>query len=425
MAIEAKNLILGAGIAGLGASYALRRRGEISVIVEKDDTYGGLCSCFEIDGFRFDRFVHLSFSKIGVVNEIFNKSCSDIYRHIPNPYNLYKGIWIKHPAQNNLYPLSEEEKKLIVDDFIKRPPVEGTVVKNYEDWLRLQFGNYFAEHFPMVYTRKYWRKEAKELRTEWAGSRVYQPSVDEVIAGCNTQETPITYYAKEMRYPQKGGYKSYLKELVKDADVRYHFEVKRIDTLNKKVYFTNDETAKYERLISSLPLPFVAQICNAPSDILEAAQKLECTSGYHVSVGLKTKNIPPYLWWYIYDEDILASRVYSPSLKSPDNAPEGCSSLQFEVSCKEGDYSERELLNGTVGKMVSLGVINEEDVLFVHIGFEKYANITFTEPIYEARKMVREYLLSKGIHTIGRFGEWDYLWSDQSLMSGVNIIHNI
>ena len=78
MAIEAKNLILGAGIAGLGASYALRKKGESSVIVEKDETYGGLCSCFEIDGFRFDRFVHLSFSKIDVVNEIFNKSCSAI-----------------------------------------------------------------------------------------------------------------------------------------------------------------------------------------------------------------------------------------------------------------------------------------------------------------------------------------------------------
>lgn len=219
MAIEAKNLILGAGIAGLGASYALRKKGESSVIVEKDETYGGLCSCFEIDGFRFDRFVHLSFSKIDVVNEIFNKSCSDVYRHIPNPHNLYKGIWIKHPAQNNLYPLSEEEKRLIVDDFIKRPPVEGAVVRNYEDWLRLQFGNYFAEHFPMVYTRKYWRKQAKELRTEWVGSRVYQPSVDEVIDGCKTQDTPITYYAKEMRYPKLGGYQSYLKELANDADI--------------------------------------------------------------------------------------------------------------------------------------------------------------------------------------------------------------
>ena len=60
--IQVKNLILGAGIAGLGASYALRSRGESSLILEKDATYGGLCGNFEIDGFRFDRFVHFSFT---------------------------------------------------------------------------------------------------------------------------------------------------------------------------------------------------------------------------------------------------------------------------------------------------------------------------------------------------------------------------
>ena len=68
------NVILGAGIAGLGASYALRQRGEKSVIFEKDNTYGGLCGNFTIDGFRFDRFVHFTFSKNEQVNVIFNAS---------------------------------------------------------------------------------------------------------------------------------------------------------------------------------------------------------------------------------------------------------------------------------------------------------------------------------------------------------------
>lgn len=159
-----------------------------------------------------------------------------------------------------------------------------------------------------------------------------------------------------------------------------------------------------------------------PEDVKEAVSKLEATCGYHVSIALKTKNIPPYLWWYIYDEDNLASRVYSPSMKSPDNAPEGCSSLQMEVYCKEGEYTETELLDKTVGKLVEQGIIDKSDILFTHIGFEKYANIIFTKPIYEARRIVRAYLFSIGIETIGRFGEWDYLWSDQSLLSGMKIL---
>ena len=166
------NVILGAGIAGLGASYSLHQRGEKSVIFERDNTYGGLCGNFTIDGFRFDRFVHFTFSKNEQVNAIFNASSPEIYRHLPEAYNIYKGIWIKHPAQNNLYPLSEEEKQIIIKDFMNRKSPDEVSVNNYEDWLRLQFGNYFAEHFPMVYTRKYWMREAKDLRTEWVGQRV-------------------------------------------------------------------------------------------------------------------------------------------------------------------------------------------------------------------------------------------------------------
>lgn len=416
------NVILGAGIAGLGAGYTLHKNGVKSVIFEKDDTYGGLCGNFTINGFRFDRFVHFTFSKNEQVNEIFNASSPEIYRHLPEAYNVYKGIWIKHPAQNNLFPLTEEEKELIIKDFLARKSADDTPVINYEDWLRLQFGDYFAEHFPMVYTRKYWMKEARELRTEWVGQRVYQPSVDEVIAGSKTAETPNTYYAKEMRYPKYGGYKQFMKVMADVADIRYNKKVSSVDATNKTVSFEDGSFVEYSRLISSLPLPeLVRMVKNVPEDVVDACAKLECTCGYHVSIALKTKNIPPYLWWYIYDEDNLSARVHSPSMKSPDNAPEGCSSLQMEVYCKEGEYTEEEIKERTVGKLISLEFIKEEDILFVHLGYEKYANVIFTGPIYDARKIVRDYMSSVGIETIGRFGEWDYLWSDQSLLSGLNI----
>lgn len=419
---QVDNLILGAGISGLGASYALKGRGEKSVILEKDNTYGGLCSCIEINGFRFDRFVHLSFSTIKEVNDIFSQVEGGIYRHLPNPSNIYKGKWIKHPAQNNLYVLDEDEKNAIIEDFKRRPDASTAKVNNYEDWLRLQFGNYFAEHFPMVYTRKYWMKEASELRTGWAGKRIYQPSLDEVIAGSKAEDERITYYAKEMRYPKTGGYKHFLSTMADNADIRYQAEVKHINTRELLVETADGKVYSYERLISSIPLPeLIPMLDYVPNEVKVALSKLEATCGYHVSIALKTKDIPPYLWWYIYDEDNLASRVYSPSMKSPDNAPEGCSSLQMEVYCKEDEYTEQEILDRTVGKLVGSGIIKQEDILFTHLGFEKYANIIFTEPIYYARKVVRDYFSSIGIETVGRFGEWDYLWSDQSLMSGLKI----
>lgn len=418
-------LILGAGISGLGAAYSLKQKGYNPILLEKDATYGGLCGNFEINGFRFDRFVHFSFSKNETVNKIFSLSSPDIYRHIPNPYNLYKGKWIKHPAQNNLFPLTNEEKEKIIKDFRNRPTdINISVLGNYEQWLRLQYGDYFAEHFPMVYTRKYWMREAKDLETKWIGNRLYQPSVEEVVQGAYTEETPITYYAKEMRYPKQGGYKQFLSALAKDQDIRYNQEVISIDPSQKIITTHTKEQYHYERVISSLPLPVVVKmIKNVPEAILNAADKLHCTCGYLISIGLRNKNIPPYLWWYIYDEDILPARVYSPSLKSPDNVPEGCSSLQLEIYCEKDQYSKEELYNHSVKRFIELGIIKEEDILFTDVRFEPYANVIFDHNIYEDRKIVRDYLHGVGIETIGRFGEWDYLWSDQSLLSGMNILN--
>jgi protoporphyrinogen oxidase len=415
--------ILGAGISGLGASYSLHNQGIPSIILEKDSTYGGLCGNFEINSFRFDRFVHFSFSNDEEVNRLFSLSSPDIIRHIPNPYNIYKGHWIKHPAQNNLYTLSEEEKHLIIEDFKKRPKdVDINQIHSYEEWLRVQYGNYFAEHFPMVYTTKYWMCEAKDLETGWVGNRLYQPSLEEVIQGSLTEETPVTYYAKEMRYPAEGGFKAFLNVLAGEANIKFNSEVVEIYPEKKMLRTVSGDSYQYDRLISSLPLPEVLNMLQElPEEVESAGSQLKCTCGYQISVGLQTKNIPPYLWWYVYDEDILPARVYSPSLKSPDNAPEGCSSLQLEIYCEKDKYTKEELVSGSVGKLVNLGAMKDEDILFVDVRFEKYANVLFDSNIYSARKVVRDYLSSLGIETIGRFGEWNYLWSDQSLASGLNV----
>jgi protoporphyrinogen oxidase len=417
-----KNLIIGAGIAGLGASYSLKKRGESSLVLEQNNTYGGLSGSFEINGFCFDRFIHMSFAKDEEVRKIFMESTNgDIYEHESAAFNLYKGIWVKHPAQNNLFPLEQWEKDKIVDDFRQRPTTVGEI-HNYEEWLRHQFGNYFAENFPMRYTRKYWLHEAKDLRTEWIGVRIYQPNIEEVIKGCNTNVTPHVLYTQELRYPKKGGFVHFLKSLADKSDIRTNSKVVKVDVDQKVVTLGDGTQLNYERLISSMPLPeLINAIPHAPENVKKAASTLEATSGYHISVGFKGNRIPPLLYWYIYDEDILSARVFSPSRQSPNNAPEGCSSLQIEVYCREGQYTEKELIDGTIGKLDKLGVIHKEDILFTHIEFEKYANVTFTQPVYESRKVVRNYLTSVGIETIGRFGEWDYLWTDQSLLSGLHI----
>lgn len=414
-------VILGAGISGISASYHLKEKKIKSIIFEKNSSWGGLLDNFEIDGFRFDRFVHLSFAVDEHVKDIFAKS-TDFYTHIPDPFNYYKGYWIKHPAQNNLYPLSNEEKNKILKDFKKRKKKDISEIKNYDEWLRIQFGDYFAENFPVKYTKKYWTVPAKDLETKWVGKRLYTPSIEEVEKGCKTKDTPVTYYAKEMRYPKKGGYKSFLKSMVRDLDIRLNKEVVKIDLNNRQIYFSDGTHCEYSKLISSLPLPEICKLIEgAPEKIVSASEKLLCTSGYLVSLGFNKPDIPKYLWFYIYDKDILSARVYSPSLKSPENAPDGCSSLQAEIyfsRYKKIDLSEEEILQHTIDKLIKMNIFQKKDLIIKNIRKEKYANVVFKHDIYENRKIVLDFLKQAGIESIGRFGEWKYLWSDQCLISG-------
>ena len=416
-----KIVVLGAGISGISAAYHLKSGGVDSVVYEKNSSWGGLLDNFEIDGFRFDRFVHLSFAVDEHVKEIFSKS-TEFYRHIPDPFNYYEGHWLKHPAQNNLYPLSVEEKEKIVSDFENRKDKDANEIEDYEEWLRIQYGDYFAENFPMRYTRKYWTVEARELETKWVGKRMYRPTIEEIKKGCETAETPITYYAKEMRYPKKGGYKSFLNSMIEGLDIRLNKKVVEIDVQNKRVMFEDGGVEEYDKLISSLPLPEMCKLIkNTPAEVLDACDKLLWTGGYLVSLGFNKPDIHRNLWFYIYDEDIIPARVYSPSRKSPDNVPEGCSSIQAEVyfsKDKELDMSGEEILEDTIKKFIKMQLFKEDDILVKDIRKEEYANIVFKPSIYSSRKAVLSFLENLGIVTVGRFGEWKYLWSDQSLISG-------
>lgn len=418
-----ETIILGSGIAGISAGYHLEKKSEKVVIYEKDNDWGGLCGNFTIDGFRFDKFVHFTFTDDEYIKGIFEKS-SPLYDHPSVSSNYYKGYWLKHPAQNNLAPLPTDEKVKIIDDFVNRPQKEISEIKDYSEWLRVQYGNYFAENFPFRYTRKYWGMNPEDLETKWVGSRMHSPSLAQMLKGAFEQQEEIFYYTKFMRYPKKGGFRSILDDCRKGLDIKFNKEAVKINPKTKTVTFKDGTEENYKRLISSVPLPeIVDMIDGCPEDVRKAGHSLHNTCGYMVSLGFKRPDVAKHLWFYIYDEDILSARVYSPSLKSPDNVPEGCSSLQAEIffDCKAEIPSKEVVLKNTIEKLVKMGLFTEDEIIVKDIRFEKYANVTFDKEIYKNREVVLDYLKEVGIESIGRFGKWDYLWTFQTFETGMEI----
>lgn len=417
--MQNKIVILGAGVAGIGAGY---KHGDSAVLYEARSRYGGLCDNFMVEEFRFDHAVHFSFAKEELVRSVFDQC--PYYAHHPLAMNNCDGYWAKHPMQNNTFNLPVDERVRIIKSFIDRK--QDTPITNYAQWLTYQYGDYFADKYPKRYTRKYWCCEAEDLSVEWVKVRMYQPSIDEVLYGALSGDTPNTYFAEEMRYPKKGGFRAFFEHIADKMDIRLNHRVVSVNPETKTIGFENGTTTTYEHLISTLPLPTLIEcLPNVPTHVQEAAQHLLPTRVTLVSIGYNKELTFPSLWFYIYDESVLFARGYSPSMKSPTNAPAGKSSLQFEIyqsRNKEIPLTDEQIKESVVQSLKDLGISEAEDIEVIDIRHLPYANVVFYNGMEEDREIVSNYAKEKGIITAGRWGKWEYLWSNQSFISGYNAL---
>jgi protoporphyrinogen oxidase len=411
--------VVGGGIAGLAAAYKLEQYGIKFDLYEKNSAVGGLLRNFEVDGYRFDHAIHLSFATESEVREIFDQT--PFITHKPESKCSYSGLWLRHPVQNNLSPLPNPEKVEIIESFINRPERE---IANYDDWLRYQFGDVFTDRFPKPYTEKYWDCEPKHLGTDWIGSRMHRASIREVLEGAFQSDVPNYYYAKEMRYPKEGGYYAFLTPLIEKTrhQTKLHHQVASIDLNRKRLAFTNGVERGVDKLISTMPLPeLISVIKDVPDNIAGLAKKLEWTRVHLVSFGFNRPDVVKDLWFYIYDEDIFASRAYSPSLKSLDNVPEGKSSIQFEIyesSNNPEKFKYEDIVDNCFYAIEKLDIASKKDVVVTDSRTLEFGNVTFYKGMEADRDIIKNWLAEQGVHLAGRFGKWEYLWSNQALVSG-------
>ena len=72
-----------------------------------------------------------------------------------------------------------------------------------------------------------------------------------------------------------------------------------------------------------------------------------------------------------------------------------------------------------IKKSENMGLFSKEDVIVKDFRILEYGNVIFNHGMEKNRKIVLNFLKNNNIESIGRFGKWGYLWSDQSLLSGI------
>jgi len=412
-------------MAGFGAASRLREEGIRPTVFDKNPYYGGHTASFrDENGFLFDLGPHISFSKDPRIQELFAKYVDQKYEAVQVKLdNYWRGLRLTHPVQLHLNGLPKDLIVEIIADFVKEHAVERKIA-NYEDWLIASYGRKFAELFPMQYTRKYHMTSAANMTTDWLGPRMYRPSLEEMLRGALAPWKPDVHYITNFRYPTNGGFLSYLKDLPGIADLRLGHELVAVDHSRRELRFSNGFVTGYDALVSSIALPdLVPMIAGTPPDVVEASRKLACSTCVLVNVGVDRADLSEGQITYFYDEDICFTRLSFPHMLSKTNAPQGCGSIQAEVYFSDKyrplTQSPETVIDQVIADLRRSGTLKDGDkILTRHAKVVRFANVIFDLDRTAALKTVHGYLDDIGIHYCGRYGDWGYMWTDESYISG-------
>ena len=419
-------VIIGSGMAGFGAASRLHADGIRPVVYDRNNYYGGHTASFrDATGFLFDLGPHISFTKDARIQDLLASHVDQQYEALQVKLDKYwRGLRLTHPVQLHLNGLPHELVVEIITDFVKVHEAPEKPVANYEEWLIASYGRRFAELFPMQYTRKYHLTTAANMSTEWLGPRMYRPSLQELLRGALAPWKPEVHYITHFRYPKQGGFLSYLRPFPQVADIRLQHEAVSIDPKARGVRFSNGTAIAYDQLVSSIALPaLLPMIAGAPADVVSAARRLACSTCVLVNVGVDRADLSEGQITYIYDEDICFTRLSFPHMLSATNAPPGCGSIQAEVYYSDKyrplDTQPDVLIDRVIADLRRCGTLRDSDrVLYRGAKVVRYANVIFDLERAAALETVHGYLNDIGIHYCGRYGDWGYMWTDESYISG-------
>lgn len=412
-------LILGAGMAGLGAGVEFQRQNRQSLILEKAVSPGGLCRSQTTGKCNFDygpKILFLDNSKnskqiLSVLNGNFKK-----YPVAESVYLSKYGL-VGFPLQRYLVDLPYSVRKKILDDLLKAQ-INPREVKSFKDWLINTFGKYFCELIMFPYEEKKWQIDLDKMDYHWALRRPIKVDVQEIIKGASKRLQPNRFYY----YPRRGNIAILSQALAKKAgSIKTRSEVIAID-LQKKCVETNGVRYFYDVLVSTLPLDQVVDITTPISQ--ELRQK---ASRYLKRLGIVIFNLV-----FLGNHKLKGTAIYFPEKQfifrrvsvlenlCPSLYRSGYTPISVEISVKQGSrVDEKDLLGKVlegfkrIDQFARLGKPVSYSTLKIGFAYPLQVNglSNFVAKIHDFYK-------SNDVYHCGRGGSFDYCNSDRAFLQG-------
>jgi len=423
--------ILGGGLSGLVLASRLKE----AEVLEREGRPGGLCRSLRVDGFTFDPHgSHVLFSRHPSAMAFYEDLLQgNVCRRRRNTKVFYKGRYVKYPFENGLGDLPREDAFACllgyIQAYLAREMGLARKPTNFKEWMYYRFGKGITEAYLLPYNEKIWKTPAERMGIDWVEGRVPDPPLEDVIKASLGIPTEGYTHQLNFLYPREGGVEALVQGLLpKVPKILTHFPVKEIRRKGTAwVVSDGREEREYDRLVSTIPIPeLIRALPDAPSDVRNAADALIHRSLATVMVGIDRPHINDFSWVYFpRPEDGRFNRISFPSNFSDRVAPEGMSSAMAEITCDVGDEvwssPDEALAEHVIERADALGVFRRSDVALTRVARTRYAYVVFDRDHRKNLDLVKAYAARMGIPLLGRFGQFDYINTDQVILRALSL----
>lgn len=424
--------IIGGGLTGLTLARHLKEK---AVILEKLPETGGLCRTHVGDGFTFDiGGSHIIFSKNKEILDFMVSVLGDnVEKNRRNTKILYNGRLVKYPFENGLSDLPLLENMECIISFLVNLGLKklGLVKQptNFKEGLYYVFGKGIAEKYLIPYNEKIWNIKTEEMDYSWQKDRLPQPDPVSLIKASLGMESEGYVHQLHFYYPKRGGIQAMVDGIKKGskAQLVLNYEVKSIKKVKEEFEVSDGRRPmRFSKLVSTMPLPDLIERIQdpVPSEVKQAAKRLQFNSIITILIGVNTPNLSNVSWMYIPSEDDGAfNRIAFPFNFSRHTTPEGKTSVLAEITYNEGDdvskMTDKEVINHVIDKLDGDKLIDKRKVCHSSIRRLKHAYVVYDKEHFKNKEPVKKFVEEYGIQLCGRFSEFDYLNMDACIKRAI------
>ena len=409
-------IILGGGIAGLSLASFLKTK---TVILEKNNSLGGLSRSYTINGIDYDIGPHIIFSKNEEVLQLHTEMVTTNKIRRSNQI-VYKGRYIKYPFENDLGSLPDQDRDRCLQEFLDNP-YENYEAKNMLQFFLKTFGEGITQSYLQPYNQKIWKFDPSCMDIQMV-ERIPKPPKEDVIASANGVSTEGYTHQLYFHYPTKGGFQTlvdaYAKKASENSEIKTGVNILSIKKENKEWVVTTDkEVIRGGQLINCMPLHELFKLLPCPEAVRTALDALLYNSIHIVMLHVKADTIGDHFALYVPDQDIIFHRLSKLNFLGEQYCrDDGSVTLMAEVTFRPDSYlstiKKDEIEKIVINDLVKLGFIKSEDVVSVETRTEKYAYVIYDLNHRKNADVVLGYLRNMGIESVGRFAEFEYLNTD-------------